>query len=59
LSSAPADRAADHAARQPYLTARLCCGDPMEEIRILSPTGVFGSGFLEESFEKALAKWTS
>jgi len=31
----------------------------MEEIRILSPTGVFGSGFLEESFEKALAKWTS
>jgi hypothetical protein len=28
----------------------------MEEIRILSPTGVCGSGFLEESFEKALAK---
>jgi len=28
----------------------------MEEMRILSPTGVCGSGFLEESFEKALAK---
>jgi phage FluMu protein gp41 len=27
----------------------------MEEIRILSPTGVCGSGFLEASFEKALA----
>ena len=27
----------------------------MDEIRILSPTGVCGSGFLEASFEKALA----
>ena len=27
----------------------------MEEIRILSPTGVCGSGFVEESFENALA----
>ena len=27
----------------------------MEEIRILSPTGVCGSGFVETSFEKALA----
>jgi hypothetical protein len=27
----------------------------MEELRILSPTGVCGSGFLEASFEKALA----
>ncbi|HET6492685.1 MAG TPA: hypothetical protein VFG44_06905, partial [Burkholderiales bacterium] len=27
----------------------------MEEIRILSPTGVCGSGFLETSFEVALA----
>lgn len=27
----------------------------MDEVRILSPTGVCGSGFLEESFEKALA----
>jgi hypothetical protein len=27
----------------------------MQEIRILSPTGVCGSGFLEASFEKALA----
>lgn len=27
----------------------------MDELRILSPTGVCGSGFLEESFEKALA----
>lgn len=27
----------------------------MEEIRILSPTGVCGSGFVEASFEKALA----
>ncbi|HSN40588.1 MAG TPA: acyclic terpene utilization AtuA family protein [Burkholderiales bacterium] len=27
----------------------------MEEIRILSPTGVMGSGFLETSFERALA----
>jgi len=26
-----------------------------DEIRILSPTGVCGSGFLESSFEKALA----
>src|SRR3954470_2371109 len=26
----------------------------MEELRILSPTGVCGSGFLEASFEKAL-----
>lgn len=28
----------------------------MEEIRILSPTGVCGSGFVESSFEKALAQ---
>lgn len=28
----------------------------MEEMRILSPTGVCGSGFVEESFEKALAQ---
>jgi len=28
----------------------------MEEIRILSPTGVCGSGFLEASFESALAR---
>jgi hypothetical protein len=28
----------------------------MEEIRILSPTGVLGSGFLESSFEAALAR---
>src|SRR2546428_160050 len=27
----------------------------MEEIRILAPNGVCGSGFLEESFEKGLA----
>ena len=27
----------------------------MEEMRILAPTGVCGSGFLAESFEKALA----
>ena len=27
----------------------------MEEIRVLSPTGVCGSGFVESSFEKALA----
>lgn len=27
-----------------------------EEIRILAPTGVCGSGFLEESFELGLAK---
>ena len=26
----------------------------MEEMRILAPTGVYGSGFLEESFGKAL-----
>jgi hypothetical protein len=28
----------------------------MEEIRVLSPTGVCGSGFVESSFEKALAQ---
>jgi hypothetical protein len=28
----------------------------MDELRILSPTGVCGSGFVESSFEKALAK---
>src|SRR5688572_11257224 len=28
----------------------------MEEIRILSPTGVCGSGFVESSFERALAQ---
>jgi hypothetical protein len=28
---------------------------PVDEIRILSPTGVCGSGFVEASFEKALA----
>ena len=27
----------------------------IDELRILSPTGVCGSGFLEASFEKALA----
>jgi len=27
----------------------------MDEIRVLSPTGVCGSGFLESSFEKGLA----
>jgi phage FluMu protein gp41 len=29
---------------------------PTEEIRILAPSGVCGSGFLEESFEKGLAQ---
>jgi hypothetical protein len=28
----------------------------MEEMRILSPTGVLGSGFVETSFEAALAR---
>src|SRR5690348_1477588 len=28
----------------------------MEELRILSPTGVCGSGFVESSFERALAQ---
>jgi hypothetical protein len=28
----------------------------MDELRILSPTGVCGSGFVESSFEKALAQ---
>ena len=28
----------------------------MEEIRVLSPTGVCGSGFVESSFEKALTQ---
>ncbi len=27
----------------------------MEEIRILSPTGVIGSGFLESSFERGIS----
>ena len=30
--------------------------EAIDEIRILAPTGVCGSGFLEESFERGLAQ---
>jgi hypothetical protein len=60
LSSAPEPHAENPAAHLGHDMIALwrvkAAENTMDEMRILSPTGVCGSGFLEESFEKALAK---